>query len=158
MRPAVFLLLLVTPLLATGCQSTDPNGEEDPASVLGTTLTPAAGLTGAGSAVVRNLPGFSEDRLFCEVRIDAVSFGALGIDDDDGFADEVVTLFAGTPGSPGRIGDLAFVEDLRIGGEGVVRFEIEVAGGNVPSILRRDIAIVDVNQVRDAFEGTFQGS
>lgn len=159
MRRTLSLFLVLAILIAAGCQSTDLGGEDDEgSSILGAGLVPAVGLQASGSVVVRNLPGFADDNLSCEVHIDASSFAALGIDDADGFADEVVTLRAGSAGSPGSIGRLSFIEDLRVGGQGTIRFEIEVEGGNVPGIIRRDVALVDVNQVQDALVGQFAGS
>ena len=145
---STLVLMSAIAAFASGCSSDDdPTVTPEDPVMLAAALVPSIPEDVSGEVSVLDAPGFSDDRLDVEIEIDADAFGALGIDEGDGFDDETVTLFHGV-GVETAITSLAFSEDRRVGGVGDVTFEASVDGQGVPALVGGDVVWVRVNGVR----------
>src|SRR5919106_4196543 len=104
-------------------------------------LNPIINVDASGHARSRDRAGTADDRFDSEVEIAQSAFRRLGIDANDGFADEVVQL------TVTRNGTQVFTTRMRFTGtEGVdIIFERDIEGGPAPELRAGDVGRVSVN-------------
>ena len=114
-------------------------------------LNPIINVDASGHARSRDRAGTADDRFDSEVEIAQSAFQRLGIDANDGFADEVVQL------TVTRNGAQVFTSRMRFTGtQGVdIIFERDIEGAPAPELRAGDVGRVSVNGT-NTLRGTFQ--
>jgi hypothetical protein len=140
-----------TPQFDSGSGSSGSGSGDQNRTRIRARLNPIINVDASGHARSEDRPGTRDDRFDAEVEIDPSAFQRLGIDANDGFADEVVQL------TVTRNGTQVFTTRMRFTGtQGVdIIFESDIRGAPAPELRRGDIGRVSVNG-RDTLRGTFQ--